>query len=74
MEAGGYSLDLYCDVDATIVYDQTENRPRFFHIYDEFPHKFFAETGPECRSEARKKGWIFRQDGTHRCPRCSGKK
>lgn len=59
--AGCYALDLYCD------------NPNGEHKYGEFPHQYTAELGSECRSKARKAGWVFKRDGTCICPKCSGK-
>lgn len=56
--AGGYDLHLYCDHAS----DE--------HDLLEFPHEFYAETGAECRREAREKGWKINQDGTATCPKC----
>jgi hypothetical protein len=63
--AGCYSLDLYCD-------KQSEA-----HVWNEFPHQYTAETGGECRSTARKAGWLIGSKwskGSYAiCPKCSGK-
>lgn len=63
---GCYSLDLYCD-NFTGAKDEV-------HGFGKFPWQYTAETGGECRSEARKAGWIVRGDGSAICPKCSGKK
>jgi|OpeIllAssembly_1097287.scaffolds.fasta_scaffold00112_9 hypothetical protein len=63
MQAGCYTLDLYCDA---------ENPD---HQYGEFPHQFFHERGSVCRSRARRAGWILsRRPGGDLCPKCSGKR
>lgn len=56
--AGGYTLHLYCD--------HTSDE----HSFEEFPHQFYAETGAECRREARQTGWKINRDGTATCPKC----
>lgn len=61
MWIGGYTLELYCDNEKGV------------HAYNEFPHAFLHEFGSECRSTARKNGWILHLDGTATCPKCSGK-
>jgi len=48
MQAGCYTLDLYCDA---------ENPD---HQYGEFPHQFFHERGSVCRSRASP-GWLDSQ-------------
>lgn len=65
--AGCYSLDLYCD--------KQEKWPDGVHGYNEFPHQFTAETGGDCRSQARKAGWLVGGKSTSYaiCPKCSGK-
>lgn len=63
MQAGGYSLHLYCDRKSTD------------HRYDEFPHEFFAELGTTCRKEARQLGWVIGTAGKEDiCPKCSKRK
>lgn len=66
---GCYTLDLYCDnVDAPLV----SQRPGpGQHLYDEFPAQFFHELGSQCRSAAKRKGWMFAKDGRTFCPRCA---
>lgn len=70
MWAGCYALDLYCD-------KRKDNAPGKaddgVHSWDEFPHQYTGESGSECRSRARKAGWIIKNDGTAICPKCSGK-
>lgn len=61
MEASGYSLDLYCDngdVD---------------HGFDAFPWQFTGSDRGCCTRKACHAGWLFKRDGRHLCPRCSGK-
>ena len=64
--AGCYSLDLYCDNAGSF--------PDGIHAYNEFPHQYTAETGGECRSRARKAGWLVGGRGYAICPKCSGKR
>lgn len=63
MQAGCYTLDLYCDAE----------NPE--HKYGEFPHQFFDEHGRTCRARARRAGWrLARTSGEQDlCPKCSGK-
>jgi hypothetical protein len=57
---GCYSLDLYCC------------RKNPAHKHSEFPHNYTAETGGECRKDARKDGWKLNlRDQTAVCPKCS---
>lgn len=60
MIAGCYSLDLYCDYcDRNTC--TGSNRP----------DKFNAETGGECRKNARKRGWrLDWSAGLAKCPAC----
>jgi hypothetical protein len=59
MIVGGYTLDLYCDV---------ENEQ---HSYREFPHQFYAQTKQECYREARRCGWTINdKTGFCYCPKC----
>lgn len=60
--AGCYSLDLYCSNDS--------NK----HKYKEFPHQYYDEYGSVCRARAKRDGWVFKRNGTHLCPKCSGKR
>jgi len=60
-EYGCYTLDLYCDAENSN------------HAFDEFPHQFIDQKGSSCRRMARRRGWVFKRDGTTICPRCSGK-
>jgi hypothetical protein len=65
--AGCYSLDLYCD-------REDEAWPNGRHSFQEFPHQYTAETGGECRAQARKAGWLVGKKGSYAiCPKCSGK-
>jgi hypothetical protein len=70
MMASGYSLHLYCDNESAgdVVHDAAAKPGE--HRYGEFPHQFTAETGGECRRDAKKDGWLFTRDGKHYCPRC----
>jgi len=61
MIVGCYTLDLYCD--------QKNDK----HVHGEFPHTFTAEHGSNCRSRAKRKGWILTHAGNAICPKCSGK-
>lgn len=79
MWAGCYTLDLYCENfqnggllarDAGTLDAKTCDG---VHGWFEFPHQYTGEYGAECRSRARKAGWIIKNDGTAICPRCSGK-
>jgi len=62
MMAACYSMDLYCDTK--------DNNP--LHRLN-FPHQFTGETFGECKRQAQKRGWVFKADGTHVCPKHSGK-
>ncbi len=64
---GGYTLDLYCDNSNIIKGKITDG----IHQYNEFPHIYFSELGSECRSEARKEGWILKRNGNAICPKCN---
>jgi hypothetical protein len=58
MIIGCYTLDLYCDADAE-------------HAWRAFPVQFSAETGEECRQQARRAGWkLTPKTGTAVCPDC----
>ena len=65
MEASCYSMDLYCD-------RLIECSPEGWE--DGGSATYTGETWGECAKQARNDGWIFRKDGTHVCPRCSGKR
>lgn len=56
--ASGYSLHLYCKY----------LNPA--HKFDEFPHEFFGEYGPDVFNEARAAGWVIHRDRTATCPKC----
>lgn len=66
MEVGGYSMHLYCD-------NTDQKWPDGKHGFEQFPEEFDAETRGQCVRAARQKGWLFKKDGTHLCPKCSGK-
>ena len=59
--ASGYSLDLYCK---WLTAD---------HKFDEFPHQYTGEHGPEVFRRARQRGWIIHKDRTATCPKCAKK-
>lgn len=60
---GCYSLHCYCDKQNAV------------HEFEEFPHRFTAETGGECRAAARKLGWrIDYQRQIFLCPKCNPRK
>ena len=67
MMAACYSMDLYCDVKNGD--DPWNTAP---HNYDEFPHQFIGETFSGCKKKAVARGWVFKRDGTHICPKHSG--
>lgn len=70
MIVGCYSLDLYCDNPLETYFGQGAT-PIGFHGFDEFPHQFIAETGENCRQQARKRGWkLDLQNHKAYCPRC----
>ena len=57
--ASGYLLHLYCKwLNAA-------------HVYDEFPHEYTGEYGPDVFREARQQGWIIHRDRTATCPKCA---
>lgn len=60
-----YTMDLYCD---------SCDWNKLPHIYGEFPHQFTGETYSQCKQQALARGWVFKSDGTHICPKHSGKK
>lgn len=66
--AACYTMDLYCDAERSEAWNSGP------HTYGEFPHQFMGETFVECKREAKKNGWMFKADGTHICPKHSGKK
>lgn len=58
MIVGCYSLALYCDGPGCLVRREGDG-------------VFTAETGAECRREARKRGWRLNlRAGTALCPQC----
>lgn len=57
--ASGYTLDLYCKY----------KNPA--HKWDEFPHQYFDEHGPNTHRSARKAGWLIHKDRTATCPKCA---
>lgn len=57
--ASGYSLDLYCKYLNPL------------HTFDEFPHQFFGEYGPDVFAAARANGWVAHKDRTATCPKCN---
>lgn len=69
MWAGMYGLDLYCEKFK----GGGELVDEHGHRYNEFPHQYTNELGSVCRAQARRDGWIIRNDGTAICPKCSGK-
>lgn len=70
MLAGCYSLDLYCDNEDAKTVNHDAKAQRGEHRFNEFPSQYTAETGGECRRDARRAGWLFTRDGRHYCPRC----
>lgn len=67
MRVGGYSLDLYCDL---VEVKSGQVTDALGHRYNEFPHEFYGQTGPECDRDARKRGWLISQKRTL-CPKCN---
>jgi len=60
---GGYTLDLYCDVEGC-------RAPGGAGMPEQAA--FFAETGSQCRQYARNNGWVLDlKAGTCRCPKCA---
>lgn len=74
MIVGCYSLHLYCVYDELPTWYHHEHGdepvPFGFHAYREFPAEFDGRTEAECKRQARKRGWKFR-DGDVLCPRCA---
>lgn len=70
MRVGGYALGLYCDNNEIV---RGAVSDRHGHDFREFPHQFYAETGPQCDRQARKRGWLIGPD-KQLCPKCSGKR
>lgn len=72
MIVGGYELHLYCEHNAIQHGDVSD---ALGHRYDEFPHTFYAETGAETRTAARKAGWrLDLNEGHAFCPKCTTKR
>lgn len=69
--AGIYSLDLYCDKVGPNLPGRADDG---VHAWSEFPHQYSNESGSACREQARRKGWVIKNDGTAICPKCSGKR
>lgn len=64
---GCYTLDLYCDNSNIPDGKVTDG----IHRYDEFPDSYSMELGSECRSLARKDGWLLKRNGDAICPKCN---
>ena len=64
---GFYTLYLYCDKVNIPNGKVTDG----IHMYDEFPYTYCSELCSECRSEARKDGWILKRNGDAICPKCN---
>ncbi len=62
MEVGCYKLTVYCDNDDGD------------HPYNYLPHIYRFHTYGRCKHWAQYDGWLFKKDGSHLCPLCSGKK
>lgn len=60
MIAGCYLLHLYCDSGLDHTWAEMSK----------FPHEYTAETGAECRKEAKAAGWKLNPDRTAICPKC----
>ena len=58
MQAGTYTLQLYCDNES----DK--------HEWGEFPHEYVHELGSKCRKMARKAGWV-KMGELDLCPKCA---
>lgn len=64
---GCYSLDLYCDGEPDC------QNGSCLHTGGS-PGQYSAETGSECRRQAREDGWILNlQEQTAVCPKCAKK-
>lgn len=72
MMAACYTMDLYCDVKNES-FDANGFAMDKMHSYSEFPHQFTGETFGECKKYAHQRGWVFKKDGTHLCPKHSGR-
>lgn len=77
MWVGCYCLDLYCEnyTDTSQFTQDAAGRlvDAVGHEFRGYPRQYTAETGTECRSRARKAGWLLRRDGTALCPLCRKK-
>lgn len=63
MIVGCYSLHLYCDA---------KDHVRVYREPGSAQAEFTAETGGECRRDARKLGWVLRmRSGRAICPACA---
>jgi len=60
-EVSCYTMDLYCDHQATE------------HEHGEFPHTFTGRTNAECKREAKAAGWKWHANGGVSCPKCQSK-
>ena len=71
MMVGCYSLDLYCDNEATRWADGSDEHG---HAFGSFPWQYTDETGSACRARARAAGWkINIKTGAALCPQCAKK-
>lgn len=61
MEAGCYTINLYCDNDWAHPCEPDQKTPSAEYV---------GETGAECRKQAKRDGWKFHRDGCHTCPEC----
>lgn len=66
MIVGGYTLDLYCDSELDQPYGTKG------HHGGDHAGTFYAQTGKECRRQARAAGWIFQRGRRAICPACAG--
>lgn len=74
MQAGSYTLHLYCD---NVVKDEAGNVVEYgldgIHDFGQLPNEFFGDNRGDCVAQARRRGWLLKRDGRDFCPRCSGK-
>jgi len=67
MQAGSYTLHLYCD-----------KKPWHEHALGyAMPNpmgEYGGEIGSSCRARARKAGWMLHRDGRATCPECNPRK
>lgn len=66
----GYSLDLYCDGNMSplgVTYGDDFHRSNGQLT---FPEQFFGESRSDCRTQARRRGWVFHRNGLVSCPAC----